>query len=233
MESNLKLEEADGVLVRHGEAKYEQGIVSSLGLAYDLTFNGSIKVMLEAYNFYKRLGEAKKPFKVFYSDYGRTAETARIWRDTARIEGKVPIGEMFSRKGLREVENFDLALTLALVNGGEYVLNGKKVMINKEKTNPFDLDIGDFWISGAYLRLPDDLPEAIIGKMRILESYEAVNTRFNREIQELRGLSKDSRVIVVTHLGLIDKLAKKAGISETLGSGDYLPFKWGERDLIV
>ncbi|MFH1500945.1 MAG: hypothetical protein ABIE22_03300 [archaeon] len=228
MESNISFEEADGVIVRHGEAMYKQGIVDSLEEAKDLTVDGVAQVIENAQPVVDSWAGLNKRIGIFYSDFGRTAETARIWKKLASAQDIKTRGE-FPCSNLREVKNLDFnGFFIKLVEGGNLELGGRSFYVSQDITNPGKFSYGDYYKQGGFLHLPEYLHDLIRSEAGRIETYEQVTGRFDLEMARIRSYNQDMKHVIVTHQALPDGHIKQAGLEGTFELGECLPFKWDE-----
>lgn len=191
---------------RHGEALYGQGEVL-IGEADDLKEEGTGIIEKNAEKIAGRVRKEEKDGVIIYSSpFGRSLETARI---ISNILGANSIpGVIESIFALREADNFSWELFSPLINGGRVKFNSWTFSVNKQETNPLNLEPARYFFSGGINKIPASetklWPKEFYDKVSGLESIWAITKRMIRFLKEMDIRVPFSRVpIISTHDSLI------------------------------
>jgi broad specificity phosphatase PhoE len=204
-------------IFRHGQAKYEQGVVP-VEAAQDLTEKGIEDVKKNA----AELAELITPdeeVEIWASPTGRTLHTAKLIAETLAAKGR-----QLRRKGdaeesgikvfpqLAEVKNFSWKLFSPLVSGGEVDLAGKKFMVDKQLTNPEDVNYQIYFNEDRIKEIPSEVkaqfPEEYVQAIEGFEKFISATSRIMKPLSRLAKTGdKQYRVIIVTHDALTGFIA--------------------------
>ncbi len=225
-------------IFRHGEARYRQEEVP-IEEADDLTEEGIEKVKKNA----ELIAESIKPDEevaIWSSPTGRTLHTAKIIEEVLSKKN-IPLREGGIRvfKELGEVKKLSWDVFASLVFGGEIECGGKKFFIDKNKTNPKNLNPREYFINDEAHKIPqavkDELPEEYLQTIQQLEKYGEATQRIIRALERLEKLKdKNYRVIITTHEALTCFLANIFSQERTgLEPGEFISLEAKEGKLIV
>ena len=206
---------------RHGKCNYIQGKVP-LERANDLSPEGIVRVTSNAQHLGDRLIRGL-PVKITSSPYGRTLHSARLISDVLR-EMEYDVKDIVPNEGLEEIHDFDRALFLALVNGGDINDNGSRFTIDPSITNPNNLGATDYFRKDINHRLPSSVREYLLPNIldRVLrfESVESAQQRLEKVLSTVTSPNH----ILVTHEGLTGNYSVQATNNPLaiLEPGEYL-----------
>jgi len=213
------LEYLNGVVARHGDSGYKQGIVS-LEKADDLTEMGVLGVGINARQVVGAWEKMRLPIKISASPYGRTLHSAKLWKQVAKDYGLSATIEVVPLLG--EVGGLDFKLIDALTRGGSYSHEGENVVFNVRETNPLAMDYMTFYRNHFPISKDVILPEFVRNRLALMEKPEDVAKRF-RGFMALVGSETGKRVIV-THQALTDVFTNSIGLESGLMPGCYAGF---------
>ncbi len=201
-------------LLRHGQAKYEQGEVG-IAEAGDLTEKGIAEVRASAAELAKLI-RPDEEVAIWSSPTGRTLQTEKIVAEELKARG-IQLREVKGQpikvyKELGEVKNFSWGLFQPLVNGGEVTFGAEKFTIDKSQTNPRALSGGEYFNGGEIQNIPPEvkqtLPADYVAAIESFEEFPAVTARIMKPLKRLNKLQdKKYRVIIVTHEALTGFIA--------------------------
>lgn len=207
-------------VMRHGQTEYRQPL-AQWEEAQDLTIEGVAKVELQTQNLIQEIKKEQEIYpdlliRLWSSPAGRTQHTAKIIlnglakanlniKKTARIPA-------FITTTLREVDNFSWDLFKAFVDGGDVLIGNKTYLMNKQITNPRNLNISKYFFEDEWHceEVKSKLPPYIINFLNKIEKATDLSTRMQKNLNRLARLKdKHYFVILVTHDGLISALVNK------------------------
>lgn len=229
---------------RHGKALYQQGIVS-YEEANDLD---PVEIPLLEANA-EAIANSISPLEtvlVCSSPFGRALHTAKVLvsvfdRKGIRIETFNLPGKVRIIPSLGEVANFSWDLFCPLVQGGEVSFEGEKFCIEKEWTNPENLDGARYFNTNAISRIPQGvrskLPYGYVQKISSFETFEAVTSRFTSLLRAFMLTSKGRRmrIIATSHeaLGVFAAIVFTNGKQQTLDPASYVTFEKEGENLFI
>jgi len=230
---NLKIN-----IFRHGEARYEQDEVP-VEEADDLTEKGIEEVRKNA----ELIAESIQPDEevaIWSSLAGRTIHTAKIIEQVLK-EKDVHLREEGIRvfKELGEVKRLAWNLYAPLVFGGEIEYAGKKFFIDKNKTNPQNLSVREYFIGDGIKKIPEEakkeLPEEYLKVIEQAERYAEATKRIIKPLKRLKNLKdKSYRIIIATHEALTCFLANVFSEQKTgLNPGEFISLELKDGKLIT
>lgn len=208
---------------RHGEAKYNQFEVD-IKEADDLTEKGIETVKNNAKKLADIIGKDEEVV-IWSSPLARTIHTAKIIEEVFRdnnisIRGKNE-KTINTYPQLIEADNFDWNLWYPLVSGGEVEFNGHKFFIDKNETNPENLNHVEYFAKNKLATLNknvlDKLPIDYKNKLLSMENFIGTTDRIMNVLSKINNIdlgsykfsdkSKKYRIIIVTHDGCTGFLA--------------------------
>ena len=238
-------------IVRHGEAKYLQKEVG-LEEADDLTEAGKKEIRRSA----QKLADLIKPDEkvvIWSSPFGRTLHSAQIIAEVFKERGIIlrqrqeeNVSEYLAEPAIKifktfgEVRNFSWSIFAPLVEGGEVLIDDEKFFIDKNETNPDNLDYRSYYISDSMIKIPSSVKEKWPSKYRKLvediEDFSSVTKRIIHPLQHLKKLKdKSYRVIIVTHDALTGFLVNtySAGQIKGLEPGEFINLERKDHNLEI
>ncbi|HUT96276.1 MAG TPA: histidine phosphatase family protein [Candidatus Paceibacterota bacterium] len=226
-------------IFRHGKALYKQE-ETSLEEAEDLTEEGIEKVKLNAGKI-AELIDPEEEVAIWSSSKGRGLHTAKIIKEVLKEKG-INLREngiqVFNE--LTEVKNFSWQLFEPLISGGKVEFAGKKFSIDKEKTNPDDLNYEEYFINDAISKIPakfkKELPEEYVKEIEGLEKFFDITKRIMEPLSRIKKLKdKSYRVIIVTHDALTGFIANifSEGKKKSLDPGEFINLEMRGDKLVV
>lgn len=225
-------------IVRHGPSTYRQPEWSDVDSANDINALGRYEDgdkteeeitigKAEAVRLVRETAEKlaadirpDEEVAIWSSPTGRTLETARIISDvliekgvnlrTKGIAGEHGI-KIFERLG--EVRNFSWNLFEPLMNGGAVEHNGKKIVIDKQLSNPTNLGYPDYFTSDAIKSISKEAkaswPSDYVAEIESFESFAEVSQRMAETLKKLKEVGdKKYRVIIVSHDAMAGQIVK-------------------------
>jgi broad specificity phosphatase PhoE len=223
-------------VVRHGETKYEKGDEQvSVEEAEDLTEEGEKQMKETALSLADQIDDSEA-VRVWSSPTARTLHSAKIISDVLRKEGKnIEVEPGGNEYGVRpfeqfgEVENLDFELFEPLITGGTVEFAGRTFSIDKNETNPKNLDYPEYFIKDAAHEIPDevknDWPKAYVNQIESFEKFNEVTNRIIRNLERAsKAEDKDYRIIIVTHDALTMFLADTftGGEKQNLDKSEFI-----------
>ena len=223
-------------IFRHGESVYDQKEVP-IEEASDLTAQGMEDVARNA----EKLADLIKPdedVEIWSSPVGRTLHTAKIISQILQQKGvhfRVSKQDNSKEYGIKiwkqltEVKNFSWKLFYPLVVGGEVEFAGRKFFIDKNFTNPKNIDISKYFsedgIRDIDLKYKQTLPKEYVEEIEGFEKFINVTKRLMLPLSRLKKIrDKSYRIIIVTHDALSGFIANvfSGGGVRGISSGEFI-----------
>ena len=219
--------------LRHGETHRLQK-EARLEEADDLTENGIQQIRESA----EKLADQINPDEevvIWSSPLGRTLHTAKIVAEVFRERGlKFHAKGKAAESGIKifpqfiDAKHFSMRVFLQLMKGGEVQYQGNKFTIDKTKTNPRNLGYPEYFTSGAFQNIPDEVlnefPEEYVKKLKKSEGFFATAGRMTKALERVNKVNdKPYRVIIVTHGALLGFLANSFDATKHgVDKGEYV-----------
>jgi len=191
---------------RHGEALYEQGEVL-IKEADDLKKERIGIIKENAKKIAGRVSQKEKDGVIIYSSpFGRSLETARIISNVLEANNVISITERFF--ALKEADNFSWELFSPLVNGGRVEFNNWTFFVNKQMTNPLNLEPARYFFLRCINKIlaseTERWPKEFYDRVLAFESILAITKRIMGFLRGINSRAPSSWVpIISTHDSLI------------------------------
>jgi len=147
-----------------------------------------------------------KEIVIWTSPLGRTIQTTKILLEELQ-KSWLKVKSISVIDQLEEVKNFQRSILEAFANGWTCVVNGKQVTVDKEITNPQDLDISHYFLNNGFRKVnPGYLKQLwIYDDMQKIESYDEITERSKNTLYDtFKNIQNHEFIFLVTHQAFSD-----------------------------
>ncbi len=204
-------------ILRHGEANYDVLKINNSksyrgkNLHKFKEFSSEIKDLKES-----KITDLKNNIKTFIIDnkqklVGRTIQTANILFSLIE-KSWLDVSSVSLVENLQEVKNFSWNVLYWFVNWWDIELNWKKIYLDKNITNPKNLNITDYFFEWWYKNVDDKyLKEIWIWEnISQIETYDDITSRSKRDLNRIfNAIDKNTFLFVVSHQAFTDWIYRK------------------------
>jgi len=202
------------VIFRHGNTKYLQGNKhETMKTACDL-WHPDFANQVEGQTFEEdrirkntdtlaSLLNASKPMKIISSPTGRGIHTSKCISD-ALVKMGWEMRPIEINNDLIECKNFSLDMYEPMVFGGEVRLNGNVCVVDKNLSNPRNLDEPDYFFHDELHRVRTEikLPSWYANRLSQFETSTSCKSRMDQAIKLVKSDESCDQFILTTHAGL-------------------------------
>lgn len=142
------------------------------------------------------------------SPFARTLQTSAYIID-ALVKRGIEVNKISIVDHIWEVKNFERPILKACVDGGSVVIDWKERFLIKEKTNPDNLTISEYFFEWWYRAISKKYLDRmwITGEIYKIETYNEVTKRATRDLSRaMKSIPDNTFLMIVSHQAWTDHL---------------------------